>query len=99
MEQYEMGSAKLCEQRINKLIKLREKLRRERKQKHNGEMIGEIICGICNVKSIGLQIPNSPVIVCFNCIYATVLEHQTKKDWVIQQSTMMKENSNTERNT
>jgi hypothetical protein len=87
----EVKRMELCENRINKLLELRGKLQNDKLQKTKcmEGIVNEVVCGICNVKSIGLQIPNSPVIVCLNCIYSTVLEHSTKVDWVTQQNTMM----------
>lgn len=96
----ELKRMELYEKRIGKLLKLQKKFQREKNEKLQKTkcvegVVNEVVCGICNVKSIGLQIPNSPIIVCLNCIYATVLEHQTKKDWVAQQNTI-KENSDKE---
>src|SRR5581483_2683138 len=65
--------AKVYEDRITELIKLRQQL-----QKHE---LSEIICAFCDKEEKGLEIPGSPIKICLRCIYSTVLEHQTKKLW------------------
>lgn len=49
-----------------------------------------IKCSLCNCDSKGVKIPESGTTMCYNCIYATVLEHQTKDDWVKNNTSLSK---------
>lgn len=71
---------------INSLQELRIKTKEydrkvEKDKRKENERNKPIHCGICNMDGIGVEIPNTPVKVCVNCIYSTILECQTKLDW------------------
>lgn len=83
--QFKRKELKKIEHRMEKLVKLQ---RKSKEQK----IIANIICGICNLETEGLQIPDTPIKICLKCIYSTVLEHNTKVDWVAQQNKTVKEN-------
>jgi hypothetical protein len=78
----------LWETHIKELLQLREKLRYQQREENERKILAQVTCGICSFKELGLQIPNSPITVCLKCIYATVLEHSTKVDWIAQQNCM-----------
>ena len=67
-----LQALKLYEDRVTELMRIRRELEKNK----------TIHCDICKLDEIGLEIPNSPVKVCLKCIYSTVLENQTKKEWI-----------------
>lgn len=75
-----LQALKLYEDRVTELYRIRRKLEKNK----------TIHCDICKLDEKGLEIPNSPIKVCLKCIYSTVLEHQTKKEWMTDMETQNK---------
>jgi len=70
---------KSCKDELIELRKLLIKVKEYKLKKHS-----KVQCSVCNTVAKGVKVPESGTNLCYNCVYATVLEQQTKKDWVKQ---------------
>lgn len=78
---FELALARLktLKEELNELRKLLIQVKMYKLKKHK-----TILCSLCNLQAKGVKIPESGTNLCYNCIYAAVLEHQTKDHWVKQ---------------
>ena len=74
-----LARLKMFKEELNELRKLLIKVKMYKLKKHK-----TILCSLCNLQAKGVKIPESGTNLCYNCIYAAVLEHQTKDHWIEQ---------------
>ena len=74
-----LARIKMFKEELMHLQKLLIKVKIYKLQKH-----ATIQCSLCNIQAKGVKIPETGTNLCYNCIYAAVLEHQTKDHWIKQ---------------
>ena len=74
-----LARLKMFKEELNELRKLLIQVKMYKLKKHK-----TILCSLCNLQAKGVKIPESGTNLCYNCIYAAVLEHQTKDHWIDQ---------------